>query len=83
VRQFGGNLSNTCRAKSTPVFRPIKRPRLLRAFEFKTKPHKEKLEEAIKALKSDVNEVNNSLRTQTDVLRAILEALKERIMGLD
>jgi len=44
------------------------------------KPRKEKLEEAIKALKGDVNEVNNSLRTQTDVLHAILEALKERII---
>ena len=42
------------------------------------KPRTEKLEEAITALKSDMNEVNNSLRTQTDVLRAILEALKDK-----
>lgn len=78
MRWFGGNLSNTCRAKSAPDFHPIKCPRLLRPFEFEMKLRTEKLEEAITALKSDMNEVNNSLRTQTDVLRAILEALKDK-----
>jgi hypothetical protein len=77
-RQFGGGSTNTLRANADPDLQPVKRRRLLSPFEFEMGPEKsdtERLEEGIKRLQM---EIVDSLDRQTDVLRAILEVMKDK-----
>ncbi|KIK12863.1 hypothetical protein PISMIDRAFT_25627 [Pisolithus microcarpus 441] len=74
-RRFGDGLTNTHRAKSVPLLQPAnKRPRLGRALDIEIKSRTEKLEEAIGRLQSEVQDSSNK---QTDLLRAILDVLKD------
>ncbi|KIK10633.1 hypothetical protein PISMIDRAFT_20216 [Pisolithus microcarpus 441] len=74
-RQFGDGLTNTHQVKSVPLLQPANKcPRLGRALDIEIKSRMEKLEEAIRRLQSEVQDSSNK---QTDLLRAILDVLKD------
>ncbi|KAI6009994.1 hypothetical protein BKA83DRAFT_24813 [Pisolithus microcarpus] len=72
---FGDGLTNTQQAKSVPPLQPAnKRPRLGPALDIEIRSRTETFEKAIKKLQSEVQE---SFDKQADLLRAILDVLKD------
>ncbi|KIK17783.1 hypothetical protein PISMIDRAFT_24813 [Pisolithus microcarpus 441] len=74
-QRFGDGLTNTQQAKSVPPLQPAnKRPRLGPALDIEIRSRTETFEKAIKKLQSEVQE---SFDKQADLLRAILDVLKD------